>query len=644
MKVCGKNRNDDKARFVIKKANDKEFRQRILLCGLTAAVCIATVTAHWPALSCRALSLDDSEYIIGNPLVENPGWSSVNRIVAEVTKPSTVAGSYIPLTMLSQMLDYAMGGRMNNLRPFHRTSLILHVANTALVILLMYEIFGGIWPAAIAGLLFGIHPLTVGRITWVADRKTALGAFFALWCLLLYVRYTHKQFRWRLGVSLLMYALSLLSKPSGLPLPAVMLLLDYWPLGRLNWRAIREKALFFTVGAASFIISYISFEHTAPIVSMSQTGFSKIPLIVCYNIIFYLYKIIWPVNLTVFYPFPKPMSLSHPMVLTGVVGSCALITALLISWRWTRAFVTGWLIFFAAIFPTMGVIGFTDAIAGDRFLYLPSVGYLLILSWILNKVWDSEQVKDLLRPRRIITLAAVAIVSVLEITGTRAYLVYWRDTETHRKYVSKLAPDSAQIHEFAGLALVKEGKNEEAEYHFKEAVRLESRYYRPYVNLGVMLAQRGELDEAIKHFKMALLLKPDNDEAHHNLGHALYSKGDIDGAIKHYRESIRLVPDSPKTLGALAWALATSSSAEYRNGAEAVELAKKSCELTKYKEPELLNVLAAAYAQNGQFKEAARTIETAIDLYVSSGNIQRAGELAELQKLYRTGQRYPVNQ
>lgn len=631
---------------MIKKANDKRFGQRVLLGGLAAVVCIVVAMVHWPALSCRALSLDDSEYIGGNPLVENPSWSSVKRIVTEVLKPSTVAGSYIPLTMISQMLDYAMGGRMNNLRPFHRTSLILHTANTALVILLMYEVFGGVWPAAIVGLLFGIHPLTVGRITWVADRKTALSAFFALWCLVLYVRYTHKQNWWRLGVSLLMYVLSLLSKPSSLPLPAVMLLLDYWPLGRLSWRAIREKTPFFAVGAVSFIISYISFKRTAPLVLMGEEGIMRVVMIVCHNIIFYLYKIIRPVNLnlSVFYQFPKPLSLSNPMVLAGVVGSCVLIVVLLASWRWTRALVTGWLIFFVAIFPTIGVIGFTDAIAGDRFLYLPSIGYLLILSWMLNRLLGGEEVKGFLRQRRVIVLAVVMIVSILEIIYTRAYLVYWRDTEGHRKYVSKLAPDSAQIHEFAGLALVKEGKDEEATYHFSEAVRLEPRYYRPYVNLGVMLARRGELDEAIEHFNEALRLKPDNDEAHHNLGQALYSKGDIAGAIKHYRESLRFVSNSPKTLGALAWVLATSGAAEYRDGAEAVELAKKSCELTAYKEPELLNVLAAAYAETGQFREAVRTIEQTIDLCISSGSIERARELAKLRELYRAGQPYRLNQ
>lgn len=630
--------------FVAKELNHKPFRPTVLLCGLAAAVCVIVAITHWPGLSAQALSLDDNEYIGGNPLIENPSWASVKQIITEILEPSTVPGSYTPLTMISHMLDYAMGGRLNNLRPFHRTSLILHVANTALVILLVYQLFGSVWPAAMVGLLFGIHPLTVGRVAWVSDRKTVLSAFFALWCLIIYVHYTQKRGWASYSICLLLYVLSLLSKPSGLPLPAVMLLLDYWPLRRLGWRMIWEKVPFFATGAILFIIAYISFNRTAIIVPMREQGIRQTSMILCHNIIFYLYKTFWPMNLTVFYPFPKPLSVSNPKVLASVIGTCVLVLVLLVSWHWTRALVTGWLIFFLAIFPTIGAIGFTDAIAANRFLYLPSIGFLLVLSWILIWFWQSGEVRGRLKLRRNTAFAVVAILAVLEIISTRSYLVYWQDTESHRKYVSKLAPDSAMIHEFAGLALVKEGKDEEAIFHFSEAIRLEPLYHRPYVNFGVMMAKRGDLDEAIAHFVKAIQLKPNNDKAHHNLANALYSKGKIGGAIQHFRESIRLRPNSPKALSRLAWILATSRDAKYRNGTEAVWLAKRACELTNYKEPEILNALAAAYAEIGEYREAVRTIQKAIDLFLSRGNQKRAAEMARLQTLYKTEQPYHTNQ
>ena len=134
-----------------------------------------------------------------------------------------------------------MGGRENNLRPFHITSLALHMANTALIIVLLYLLFGNIWAAAAAGLLFGVHPMTVEPIPWVGERKTLLAAFFAFWSLILYVRYSRSG-NWKSYAGcFLMYLLALMSKPTSVPLPVVMLLMDYWPLKRFSikgfWRS-----------------------------------------------------------------------------------------------------------------------------------------------------------------------------------------------------------------------------------------------------------------------------------------------------------------------------------------------------------------------------------------------------------------------
>lgn len=629
---------------VVKKLNHRAFPQAVLLGGLVVIVCIVVAITHWPALSARALSLDDNFYLRESPLIANPSWSSARYIITEVLEPSTVGGAYAPVTMISQMLDFAMGGREDNLRPFHRTSLILHLANTALIIVIIYQLFGYTWLAAIAGLLFGIHPLTVGRVTWVTDRKTVLTAFFALSCLVFYIRYTHSRGWPAYGGCLLMYVLSLLSKPTSLPLPVVLLLLDYWPLQRcLEWRVIREKLPIFVVGVICFVIAYISFSRTTPIVTIGEPGLTRIPKILCHNIVFYLYKIFWPVNLSVFYPFPRPLSLSNPMVLAGIIGTCALIPVLLLSLRWTRALLTGWLIFFVAIFPTMGVIGFTDAIAANRFVYLPSIGFLLILSHAFSWLWRSGEAGSHLKLRRIAIFVVVAILAVLEIVSTRSYLVHWQDSESHQRYICKLAPNSAKIHDFVGVNLARRGKDEEAKFHFAEAVRLDADYHRPHVNLGIMLAKRGDLEGAIAHFVRAIQLKPTNDKAHHNLGQALFFKGNVPGAIKHYRESLRLKPSSPETLSGLSWVLAMSNEAEYRDGMEAVRLAKRACELTNYSDDKMLTTLAAAYAEVGNFTEAVKAAQKAIDLCLLTGEEKQAKDIVRLQKLYEAGQRYRAN-
>jgi len=161
-------------------------------------------------------------------------------------------------------------------------------------------------------------------------------------------------------------------------------------------------------------------------------------------------------------------------------------------------------------------------------------------------------------------------------------------------------------------------------------------------NLGIALAQQGNLDGAIKHFTRAVELKPQKSSAHHNLGQALSSKGDFRGAIKHYRESLRLKPDSPASLNGLSWILATNKEEDFRDGTEAVRLAKRACELTNYRNPETLNTLAAAYAEVGRFTEAVKVAQKAIDLYLSSGNEKRAKYITSLQRLYKAGQPYRV--
>ena len=317
-----------------------------LLVSLIFIICTVVLMVHWPVLSAQALSFDDDMYLTENLLVQNPGWASTEQFLTEVLEPSTVGGYYQPLTMISLMLDYTMGGHSDNLMPFHCTSLALHIVNTALVIVLLYLLFGRAWVAAGVGLLFGLHPMTVETVAWVGERKTLLAAFFALWSLILYVRFTRKS-NWSLYFgSMVMYVLALMSKPTSTPLPVLMLLMDYWPLERWKRRGFWEKLPFFIIGGIFAIITYVSQSRTAFAVLPDKYCTEHIGLVLCHNIIFYLYKIIWPVNLSSHYAFPEPLALSDPMVLIGVIGTCILIPLLLISLRWTRGILIGWLFFF----------------------------------------------------------------------------------------------------------------------------------------------------------------------------------------------------------------------------------------------------------------------------------------------------------
>ena len=524
-----------------------------LLAVLLIVVCAAVVVAHWPALSARALSFDDEQYLTRNVLVRNPSFRSARRFLTEVLKPSTVGGYYQPLTMLSLMADYALAGRADNLRTFHRTSLALHVANTALVVVLLYMLFGQLWAAAAVGLLFGVHPMTVEPIPWVGERKTLLAAFFALWCLILYVRFTRKS-NWRLYTGcLVMYVLALMSKPTSTPLPLLMLIMDYWPLRRWKLKVIvREKLPLFIVGAIFAVITYISQSRAAGAVLPSEYGPHRIPLILCHNIIFYLYKIAWPANLSSHYAFPEPLALSQPMVLAGVIGTTVLLAALVISLRWTPAVLTGWLFFFVAILPTMQIIGFSNVIASDKFAYLPVVGLLMVLASFSN--WLCSSVSKPMA-RRVALLVVVIVLAGTEAVATRRYLAYWRDTVTLYEHMLTLTPDSAQLHNHLGLGFRLEGKLDEAINHYHRALQLEPRFGETHNNLGFALATQAKYNDAISHYRQAMKLKPGYAEAHNNLGVALSAQGKFDEAISHYHQALQLKPDFAAAHNNLANAL-----------------------------------------------------------------------------------------
>jgi protein O-mannosyl-transferase len=513
-------------------------RRRLAI--LLAVVAAMVLVTHWPALSAKAISFDDDQYLTQNPLVLNPSWANAGRFLTEVLKPSTVQGYYQPLSMISLMLDSALGGSAENLRPYHRTSLFLHVANTMLVVVLLYLLCRRPWLAALAGLLFGVHPMTVEPIPWIGERKTLLAAFFALWSLIFYIRYARSQ-RWDAYLlSLGFFLLALMSKPTATALPLAMLLLDFWPLCRLSWRRVLEKAPFLILAAAFAVITAISQKHGAKFELPAEQGALRPLFILAHNIVFYLWKIVWPARLSSHYPIPNPLDLSHPAVQAGVVGSLLLLALLGASLRRTRALATGWLIFFVLIFPTMGVIGFTIVIASDKYAYLPAIGLLIALTWALDR-WSATGKRA---PRAAIGLAVLGLgIAAAEACATHRYYAYWRDTQTLYEHMLSLAPDAAAIHNNLGLELARQGQTQAAMEHYLKAIAKPPGSPEAHNNLAVLLVPQGRLLEAIEQCRLAVQGNPRFPEAHHNLGRTLQALGQLDEAAAEYRAALELRPD-----------------------------------------------------------------------------------------------------
>lgn len=617
--------------------------QRQLVVNLVVVVCLLVFVAYLPVLSARAIFIDDDQYLTNNILVQRPSWGSVKKFFREVSAPSTVRGYYQPLTMTSLMLDYAIAKHPFNLRPFHRTNLVLHLANTALVTMLLYSLFGRPWIAAGVGLLFGLHPMTVESVAWISDRKTLLASFFAFGSLVFYTAFARRG-GWRLGTACFTgYVLALLSKPTSLPLPLVMVLMDYWPLRRwkVTWRLLWEKLPLFVIGAVFAVITFLSQKATAGVTLPSQYQRWHVLLVGCHNIVFYLYTMFWPARISAYYDLPRTVTLSSPMVLAGVVGACGLFTLLLVSLRWTRALLTGWLIFFVAIFPAIGVVGFTAVIAANRYAYLPSIGILMMLASFLGWLCDSHG-----RPRFswywVPLAATVVMIAGAETVVTRRCLRHWGNTLTLYQHALTVSPEAAALHNNLGIALQALGRFDEAIGHYRDALRDRPNHYRAWNNLGYALQSQGKIDEAIAHYQASLRINRHYVKAHNNMAAALARKGQFTQAFKHLEAAARVDSYAPPAFQEIAWRLATEPDPNTRDADKALDLCRRArtLNLLGYENVQVLDTMAVAYAAKGDFDSAVETAKGAIELAVRMKHGEWAGQIEKRLRLYQERKPY----
>jgi len=568
--------------------------------------CAALVgIAHWPVLSAGALSIDDQQYLVDNPLVRTPGWNSASRFVTEVLHPSTVEGYYQPLSMISLMLDVAMGGSPENLAPFHRTNLILHVLNTALLMMILRQLFSSTPAAVLTGMIFALHPLSVEPLAWISERKTVLATFFALLSIVFYLRFARRGRSTSQLYCLLFYIAALLSKPTSLPLPLLFLLLDYWPLNRLSPKAIVAKTPYFIVAAVMAYITYKSQANTAIAALPGNTSPLRIPLVIAHNIGFYLTQFFWPAQVSGHYLFPPNLSLSSPAVLRGLILTALLVTGLVLSLalRMTRALAAGFLMWLVMILPTMQIVGFTDVIAADKYLYLPAFGAAAALAWFVTRA-----IRTAKPVRRRIVFVVIAVLLLIETVVTRAAISHWSDTETLYKHMLAIESRDARIHSYLALYYAERGQADAALAQCQAAMREPPGDDQYPVNVGTALVQIGRADEAIRYYEDVLKRFPDSAALHANFAGLQSSLGNIEEAIRHGRRAAELKPGLAEAHNNLANAYLTGGMLD-----EAVQSYQAALALR----PDLADIhnnLGVAYFQTDREDDALREFDAAVQL------------------------------
>jgi tetratricopeptide (TPR) repeat protein len=480
---------------------------------------------------------DDGDYVYANPAI-TPGltWQGVQWALT-----SQSLGNWHPLTWLSHMLDVQLFGL--NAGAHHTVNVLLHILNSLLVFWIFARMTKNLAGSAFVAAIFAVHPLHVESVAWVAERKDLLSTFFALLTIWAYIAYARER-RWALYVAVLVfYALGLLAKPMLVTLPFLLLLLDYWPLKRL---ALVEKIPLIVLAAGSSIMTFIAQRegHSVSEIAALPIDVRLRNVIVSY--VQYLWKILWPSRMAIFYPFtPDRLDLWMMALLALIVLS---VSAAALVRRYPYVFV-GWFWFVGMLVPVIGFVQIGRQAMADRYVYLPMVGLLIIAAWGLPDILRAVKFRK--------ELLAVASAVVILANGVVAWAQtrYWKDTVALWDHALDVMPGNYYAHYALANELGSQGKHDEAVSHFLESIRINPNYAEAHYNLGVELANFRKWDEARAQFAEAIRLDPNHASAHNNLANILLDQGRPAEAISEYNQALRISPDYVDARSNLAYAL-----------------------------------------------------------------------------------------
>jgi len=578
--------------------NRARLRAKTVAGWLPLPIVALTLVAFLPALQNGFVHWDDNVNFLENPYYRGLGWTQLRWMFS-----TFLLGHYQPLSWMTLGLDYLVWG----MNPFgyHLTNLILHAFNAVVFYFLCVRLLSLSMPAVaedfalrvgagFAAVLFAVHPLRVESVAWATERRDVLSGLFFLLTLLCYVRGPAAErkegYRKWMAVTLGWYILSLLSKAVGVTLPAVLLVLDVYPLRRLGggegkWfgPAVRkvwlEKLPFVVLALGAAWVAVLAQFDAEAVESLSQRGLIARLAQASYGLGFYLRKTFLPVGLSPIYELPADFNPGEWIyVLSGSAVAAITYMAFFFRRRWPACLAV-WVYYAAMVAPVSGIAQSGVQLAADRYSYLPCLGWAISIGGGLLFLWERRLRRSRMTFALVSGAAVMVVAALVFLTWKQAEV--WHDSERLFSYVLNVSPRSKVAHTGLGgilfsrgqidqaidhyrsallvdpyyplahfklaEALSARGKLDEATQHYQQAIRLPGPVKArgaAYAGLGALLNNQGQFDQAVKSYRQAVEVDPEYAPAHVNLGVALAGRGEVDEAIAHFRQAVQNEPDS----------------------------------------------------------------------------------------------------
>ena len=567
------------------------FNLDYLVCVL---LIIATLAVFWQVNTYDFVNLDDPPYITENPHVQE-GLSRKSVVWAF---KSTEVGLWIPMTWLSFMLDFELFGLHGG--GYHLTNLLFHLASTLLLFVILKQTTGGRWQSAFVATLFALHPLHVESVAWVTERKDLLSTFFWMITIWAYFHYAVRPGIVPYVLTFLAFALGIMAKPMLVSLPFVLLLLDYWPLGRirlgqllhagattksatnLNSKAdsqifglMWEKIPFFALAAICSAITLLAEQSDNAVKSLEVLPISVRLSNSLIAYVSYIGKMIYPKNLAIFYPYVVS---NLSLLTTAGAGLLLLLTTIFVlrAGRTYPFLPVGWFWYLGTLLPVIGLVQVGGQAMADRFTYVPLIGLFIMIAWGGPALMTKLPIR-----RVVLTIAASAIVVIMMICSS-LQVRYWQNSISLFRHALNVTSKNLVAFDRLGSALAAQGEFDKAIENYNEALSIHPSYGLAHYGLGVALARIGKLQEALDHYSTALQINPQfseprslrrledaltsqaktlkNDDryakAFNGLGVALVRADKTKIAIDKFYSALQLKPDYAEAHNNLANALA----------------------------------------------------------------------------------------